>query len=309
MADFEYESTEDLLRLVGDLISEPEKDIQPQEFQMPQQPLGEQLPMQALDIIDAPPVSARAIWESDDEEDIAWGEQENFEVDDWDPLPQVQRSVGPAWSSDSDPIQEVTEAKEVNPLAPPPKKKVKISSILSNIVFYLILAFTLFAVFIISAKDNKPRDILGYSYFTVLTRSMQREIPKGSLVITKKVPAADIKINDTVTYFKDENTTITHKVVEIIEDYKNTGERAFRTKGVENPSPDKEAVTAGNVIGIVVFASPGVGATLAYVQNNVMLTVAIFAMLILLEVCLKVFFSNSKDTDEEIEVKKKRAKK
>ena len=46
---------------------------------------------------------------------------------------------------------------------------------------------------------------------------------------------------------------IRDRIVGIIENYENTGQRAFTTQGIMNAQPDKQPVPAVNVVGKVVF--------------------------------------------------------
>ena len=151
--------------------------------------------------------------------------------------------------------------------APPVKKK--FLKRLSDVLFYVVIAFILIATLGFSGRAHDGFSILGYSGFTVLSGSMQSEIPEGSLVITKDVDTGKIKIGDDITFVRDDNATITHRVVDIIEDYPVNGTRGFRTKGLENPEPDSEIVHEGNVIGLVEFSIPELGYTLSYISNHI----------------------------------------
>ena len=95
--------------------------------------------------------------------------------------------------------------------------------------------------------------MLGYSLFNVVSESMQREIPKGSLILTKRVDAKTIEIGDNITYLTKEGDTVTHKVVGIIENCGGSSSRAFKTQGTENSAPDFYNVHEENVVGIVIL--------------------------------------------------------
>lgn len=169
---------------------------------------------------------------------------------------------------------------------------------LSNIMFYSIVIIAVAIVFIFTSGNTSPRNFFGYSYFTVLTTSMQSEIPKGSIVITKHVDADSINIGDDITFFKDENTIVTHRVVDIYEDFEGTGQRGFKTQGVDNPSPDNDIVSEQkNIIGVVKLTVPKAGAVLAYIKNNILLVAVMFVLMILISVCIRIFFANGEKKD------------
>ncbi|MCL2112039.1 MAG: signal peptidase I [Clostridiales bacterium] len=139
----------------------------------------------------------------------------------------------------------------------------------SDIIFYAVIALILVAALLYSGKTNDAYHLFGYSGFTVLSGSMQREIPQGSLVITKQVVPRDIKVGDDITFVRSDNTTVTHRVVAIIRDFEETGRTVFQTQGLENAEPDEEYVHAGNVIGVVKHTIPNLGFLLAYVSENI----------------------------------------
>jgi len=183
---------------------------------------------------------------------------------------------------------------------PQEKKGSRLPGILSNIVFYLIIIGVVLGAFLLSGDESSPRNVFGYSYFTVLSPSMQREIPKGALVITKHIDPEEIRLGDDITFFKDETTTVTHRVIEIYEDYQETGQPGFRTKGIENPGPDNDIVSAPNVIGVVQFIMPGAGAALAYIKSNFWLVSIICVLLLLLSVCIKVYIANGEKKEKTV---------
>jgi len=197
---------------------------------------------------------------------------------------------------DALPIQDASLAQEQ------PPKKASWKSFIGNALFYLVLIAALLAVLVYTnSRGDGPRDFFGYSYFTVLTDSMRSVIPRGSIVITKNVPEAQINIGDDITFFKDENVTVTHRVIEIHENFPEAGQRGFVTKGVDNRDADKDIVTAENIVGVVKVKIPQLGAILSLIQQNLLLTVVIFGLLILISVCVKFIFAGG-------EKKKKRRK-
>ena len=166
-----------------------------------------------------------------------------------------------------------------------PKKK-RLLKRLSDVLFYVVIAFIIIATLVFSGKAHEGFSFLGYSGFTVLSGSMQSEIPEGSLVITKEVDSGKIKTGDDITFLRDDNATITHRVIEIIENYPVNGTRGFRTKGLENPEPDSEIVHEGNVIGVVELSIPELGYTLNYVSNNIGILFLILGGVLLATVAL-----------------------
>jgi signal peptidase len=183
------------------------------------------------------------------------------------------------------------------PKAPPAREnppKASWKSFASTVLFYLVLIAAVLATLVFTnSRGGAPRDIFGYSYFTVLTTSMQSVLPKGSIVVTKNIPEKEIQIGDDITFFKDENVTVTHRVIEIRENYLD-GKRGFVTKGVDNRDPDTDIVTAQNIVGVVKLSVPKLGAVLSLVKENLLLTAVMFGLIVLISVCAKIFFTGGK---------------
>lgn len=142
-------------------------------------------------------------------------------------------------------------------------------SIISDIIFYgILISMVVAALAIGSSGDSGPKVFGGYSAFTVLTSSMEDVIPKGSLVITKKVDADELQVGDDITYMISETTTVTHRIIGIQENYLGTGEKAFQTQGVMNAEPDQNPVAAVNVVGKVIYHNKAMGTLVNYGKEN-----------------------------------------
>ncbi|MDR0916639.1 MAG: signal peptidase I [Oscillospiraceae bacterium] len=143
------------------------------------------------------------------------------------------------------------------------KKKNHRSSRIISAVLYTVLALAVIAALIwrFAGDNSGPRQIAGYSGFFVLTDSMYPELPPDSLVITRRTDPAALNVGDNITFFVDEDTTATHKIIEVLDD---GAELRFRTKGVNSDRADYGSVAAQSVIGRVVFHSLFLGTVLKY---------------------------------------------
>lgn len=167
----------------------------------------------------------------------------------------------------------------------------------SDLIFYGILLSLVIATLSISGSSaSGPKIFGGYSAFVVLTGSMEEVIPKGSLVVTKSVEPWELQVGDDITYMVSETTTVTHRIVEIEEDYLNTGQRAFKTQGVMNSEPDRNPVAAVNVVGKVVWHNKTLGTIVSYGQDNWPLV--IFFIVVLLVFVKLVEIILRKEADE-----------
>ena len=179
-------------------------------------------------------------------------------------------------------------------------KKVRAGKIIGECVFYsLLLLLILSAVFVRTTSDGSPRSFAGFTGMIVLTESMQSEIPKGSLVITKTVDPQSLQIGDDITYMANQTTSVTHRIVGITENYENTGQRAFQTQGIMNREPDKQTVPAINVVGKVVFHSEVLGTVASFIGQYWPFLLFILAVaFVLLYVLRRIFKSPPKKPAE-----------
>lgn len=149
------------------------------------------------------------------------------------------------------------------------KQKSQLKKFVSDLIFYGILLSLVVATLAISGSGTSgPRVFGGYSAFVVLTGSMEDVIPKGSLVVTKRVDAGELQVGDDITYMVSETTTVTHRIIEIEENYLETGQRAFRTQGVMNEQPDLNPVAEVNVVGKVIYHNKLLGTIVNFGQEN-----------------------------------------
>ena len=100
-----------------------------------------------------------------------------------------------------------------------------------------------------------PR-LLGFELYTVISGSMEPEIPIGSLVFVKDIAPEDVQEKDVIAFYggKDSNAIITHRVEE---NNVLTGE--FVTKGDANEDVDMIPVDYDDLIGRVELSVAKIG--------------------------------------------------
>ena len=180
------------------------------------------------------------------------------------------------------------ELSDISLPEPKPDKQAsrkKVRKIVADVLFFGFLIFLIVGAFFISQGDKKP--VFGYSLMNVLTWSMEPEIPQGALVIVKETDPNAIQIGDDITYMKDSETSVTHRVIGITENFGNTGERGFETQGIANDTPDFDIVPADNVAGVVKAHVPLLGSWLTWLRTNLLLTLGFTVGLVLLFILLK----------------------
>lgn len=117
----------------------------------------------------------------------------------------------------------------------------KIFKIFFVLIFILLILLNLILLFSKFVLKKEYPDILGYSYFEVLTGSMRNEINISDIVIVKS--QANYQVGDIITY-KSKNYVVTHRAVKV-------EENILVTKGDANNISD-EPIYKNQVIGKVV---------------------------------------------------------
>ena len=121
--------------------------------------------------------------------------------------------------------------------------------------------------------------LAGLQVFTVLSGSMEPQLPVGSLIYVKPADAASLKEGDVITFLLNKDTVATHRITQILSE---AGELRFVTKGDANASEDGRPVHFRNVIGTPVFCIPLLGYLSTFLQTPLGTAAAICTGAILL---------------------------
>jgi len=164
----------------------------------------------------------------------------------------------------------------------------------SNIAFYAALAAIVIAAVVFGGKSGGRTQFFGFSYYEVLTGSMESMIPRGSLVIARQVPSSQIETGDVITFLRSDEESVTHQVIDVIPDFNGSGALGFRTKGTDNLEPDPDIVAAANVLGVVKLHVPVLGFTLRWVSDNIKYVFILFILVVLVSIALRVLLGERK---------------
>ena len=156
--------------------------------------------------------------------------------------------------------------------------KTTIKKIGNVVTTVLVVAVVLLAIALAGVR------LFGLQVYTVLSGSMEPAYPVGALLYDKKVDPAQLRPGDVITFMLDEETIVTHRIVEVVPDEEDPSVIRFRTKGDANAAEDGSLVHYKNVLGTPVFAIPKLGYFASFVQQPPGLYVAIAfgAVLVLL---------------------------
>ena len=156
--------------------------------------------------------------------------------------------------------------------------KTTIKKIWDVVTTLLVVAVVLLAIALAGVR------LFGLQVYTVLSGSMEPAYHVGALLYDKKVDPAELRPGDVITFMLDEETIVTHRIVEVVPDEEDPSVIRFRTKGDANAAEDGSLVHYKNVLGTPVFTIPKPGYFAHFVQQPPGLYVAIAfgAVLVLL---------------------------
>ena len=128
---------------------------------------------------------------------------------------------------------------------------VNVIGIILCVILIPILFINCFLIVKGIANKNEVPSIGGNAPLIVLTGSMDPTIKAGDLIVTKKIDAEDVRVDDVISFFDPEgngSSIVTHRVIGIEID-ETSGEIFFRTQGDNNDIADMTPVPEKNLVG------------------------------------------------------------
>lgn len=90
--------------------------------------------------------------------------------------------------------------------------------------------------------------LVGLRPFVVLSGSMEPAYPVGSLIYVKQADYTSLAVGDVITFLMDEDTVVTHRIIEILPDETEPDTLRFVTQGDANDAPDGSTVHYKNIL-------------------------------------------------------------
>jgi signal peptidase len=137
-------------------------------------------------------------------------------------------------------------------------KAQKVLGVAKNIIFWVAFVLMIAAIALTAMSM-----LGGLDFRTIVSGSMEPEIPVGSVVVIQPVRDDDIRIGDVITYQSTGDLSVTHKVVGY--DLPNN---ALITHGIANADGVNEITPYSRVIGRVVFHVPYIGRALLFLSTS-----------------------------------------
>jgi signal peptidase len=155
----------------------------------------------------------------------------------------------------------------------------------------------LVAVIVSAALSYLALILLGYEPMVIVTGSMQKTIPVGSLVVSHKVDPRRLEVGDVISFEKPIGAKgiDTHRIVAV---KKDKGKRLYQTKGDSNPIVDPWVITfePGTTAHRMAFSLPYAGNVLLFARSPLgRLSLIGYVCLILLLSIFKGIAATAKD--------------
>lgn len=133
-----------------------------------------------------------------------------------------------------------------------------------TILFIFLLAVTMLFIIASRAAGEEP-SLFGYQFKTVLSGSMDPEMPVGSMILIQLADEKEtFRTGDVITFKTKDDMLVTHRIIET----EDNGQR-FVTKGDNNNGPDIDPVLVENIVGKYVgWTIPYLGYVFHYLSSK-----------------------------------------
>ena len=182
------------------------------------------------------------------------------------------------------------------------KMPLKILQYAMLVLFAFLVSICLSIMIQMKIHPDRVPSIFGYKPFVVLSGSMEAEIAKGDLAITKEINTDTLQKNDVVAFWDKQGHVVTHRIVDIVE---KNGEKQLVTKGDNNNANDADVVSIKDVEGKYLFKLSGFGNFVLMLQEPLTLFI-ILAVIVVVGVIWIMIGKNKLSKNERKELEKLR---
>ena len=164
----------------------------------------------------------------------------------------------------------------------PANKVFKILRIITETIIWLCIALLVFLI--VMSTVSKKTDVLGRRLYVIMSGSMEPTIMTKQAIITEEVK--DPQVGDIIAFGHDDFITV-HRIIKV---YTEGDKKLYQTKGDNNNAEDKEVVSKDIIKGKVKYILPGVGETILFLQQHLILLVVAIGALIIIIVIRRLIF-------------------
>lgn len=145
-----------------------------------------------------------------------------------------------------------------------------------------VFTWAMVAVIVVLAILLVGVRLVGLKPYTVLSGSMEPTYHVGAMIYVKSVDPKELEVGDPVTFYLNQTTVATHRIIEVLPDDLNPDSRYFRTQGDANESADSDPTHSSKVIGKPIFTVPYLGYLANFFQQPAGRTFALIGCMFLI---------------------------
>ena len=161
----------------------------------------------------------------------------------------------------------------------------KVLNILAKVVEGIIWVFiVILLVLLVMSTVSKRTDVLGHRLYVIMSGSMEPTIMTKQAIITKQID--EPQVGDVIAFGENDFITV-HRVIKV---HSEGGKKLYQTKGDNNNAEDKELVKQEQIKGKVQFILPGVGETILFLQQHLILLVVAIGVIIMIILIRRLIF-------------------
>lgn len=175
--------------------------------------------------------------------------------------------------------------------------------IIACLILIPILVLNMSIIFQAQTDKDKVPSVFGYKPFMVLSGSMESEIRKGDLIITKVIEPEELMLHDVIAFRDAQGTVTTHRIIDIVD---KNGVTYFITKGDNNSTQDLNLVDFASIEGIYVGRIPGIGSIMESLSQPTTFMIIFGSITLIFIICFTISSNKQKKLlqEEFLEYKK-----
>lgn len=174
--------------------------------------------------------------------------------------------------------KEINQEKQTKPV----NTILKILRITTETIIWICIALLVFLI--VMSTVSKKTDVLGRRLYVIMSGSMEPTIMTKQAIITEEIK--EPQVGDVIAFGKDDFITV-HRIIKV---YTEGDKKLYQTKGDNNNAEDKELVSKDIIKGKVKYILPGVGETILFLQQHLILLVVAIGALIIIIVIRRLIF-------------------
>lgn len=129
----------------------------------------------------------------------------------------------------------------------------------------IIVAMSIFTMIQVKQNPNYIPTFFGYKPLSILSGSMRPSLETGDMIFVKTIDAEKVEKGDVISYWINDDTLITHRVVGIIK--QGDGSISYRTRGDANNVEDNQLVGEEQLLGVLAFGIPKGGYAAHFIRS------------------------------------------